>query len=140
MPRPSNAGIAAAGRAVLAWRGTEKQEEAARRAGISPDTLGDLELGNRWPRNMNRRAIEDAFGKTRGTLDEIAAEADAAREPRRLRPETMEKIRADLGDELGAQAIALLRDVASGELPGRPAPRAAGSPRESAGSRRRESG
>lgn len=102
MPRPTNAGIAAAGRAVRAWRGAELQEDVAKRAGIGPDTLGDLEAGNRWPRNKTLRAIEGAFGRKPGELDEIAAGAEEPELPTAAELEDLrEHVREVLGDEAG---------------------------------------
>lgn len=76
MPRPAQAGRAAAGRAVRAWRADRTQQEIAAQAGINADTLSDLESGSKWPRNKTLRAVEEALDRAPGELDEIAWEAD----------------------------------------------------------------
>ena len=141
MPRPTPAGMAAAGRAVRAWRAEETQQAVADRAGINIDTLGDLEAGSKWPRNRTLRAVERALGHQPGALDRIAAEVDAAdRSPpsERLREETRNAIRRDVGDPvLAEQVIAYTEGLASGRI----APAAPGAdPREDGQARQRRQG
>jgi transcriptional regulator with XRE-family HTH domain len=95
--------MAAAGRAVRAWRADETQLAVAARAGINIDTLGDLEAGNKWPRNRTLRAVENALGRSPGELDKIAAaEGEVAdRSP----PPTL------LDDRLGREDADIIRSL-----------------------------
>jgi transcriptional regulator with XRE-family HTH domain len=93
--------------AVRAWRGRQKQEDVAAAAGITPDTLSDLENGNRWPRNGTLRAIEEALGRAPGELDQIAASADQRKEADRW-----QAIDARYGRENGQLLREIVREVA----------------------------
>jgi transcriptional regulator with XRE-family HTH domain len=104
MPRPAKAGMAAAGRAVRAWRADRTQQEVAAQARINVDTLSDLESGRTWPRNKTLRAVEDALGRPRGELDRIAADTGRPREPAIPR-DLLNAIRRELDDPAEQQRV-----------------------------------
>ena len=74
MTEATQAGRRAAGRAVLARRGTLglTQVEAAKLAGIDVQTLRTLEAGVRWPIARTIGAISTALGFAPGELQAIA--------------------------------------------------------------------
>jgi transcriptional regulator with XRE-family HTH domain len=101
MARPTDAGKAAAGRAVRIRRGDHgwTQQELADKAEISVDTVSDLEAGRRWPWTRTIRALEMALGLERGELDRIATE------PPVLRPDLYRDLVGEVGED-DAKAVA----------------------------------
>jgi transcriptional regulator with XRE-family HTH domain len=113
MPRPSQDGRAAVGRAVrvrraeLAWT----QEELAREAGVNVDTVSDLEAGNTWPRTRTLRAIEQALTLERGELDRVAHNP----EPSVIPPDLLAEIRKTLPPHEQPGVIAAIERELRGE-------------------------